>query len=208
MLQLLSPMNKIDVVLLQARLLCPLLLALLAAAPAAFSQVKYEREIRIRPRAVPAQARAFADSALGGQKLRWYQEINLDFFSYEAKLKKEGRHFSIEFDTAGRVQDVEFEIDFSTLDAVLRQKIDSTLARLFTSHKITKTQLQWTGPAPALHDLLRSGATEKPYTERVEIVFKCREAGKPKLYEALFDAAGKLLSKLEIVPRNTDNLDY
>lgn len=201
-------MNKIDAFFLPARLLCPLLLALLAATPAAFSQVKYEREIRIRPTAVPAQARAFADAALGGQKPRWYQEINLDFFTYEAKLKKEGRQYSIEFDTAGRVQDIEIGIEFSKMNAVLRQKIDSTLARLFTSHKITKTQLQWTGAEPALRDLLRSGATEKPYTERVEIVFKCREAGKPKLYEALFDAAGKLLSKLEIVPRNTDNLDY
>ncbi len=201
-------MNKIDAFPLQTRLLYSLLLALLTTTPSAFSQLKYEREIRIRPATVPAQARAFAGAALGAQKVRWYQEINLDFFSYEAKVKKGGRRYSIEFDTAGRVQDVEIEVEFSSLDTGLRQKIDSTLSGLFSSHKITKTQLQWTGEAPALRDLVRSGATEKPYAERVEIVFKCREAGQPKLYEALFDISGNLLSKLEIVPRNTDNLDY
>lgn len=187
---------------------CFMLLALLTATPAAFSQVKYEREIRIRPAAAPAPARAFAAAALGAQKVRWYQEINLDFFSYEAKVKKDGRCYSIEFDSSGRIQDVEIEVKFSSLNTVLRQKIDATLSGLFSGHKITKTQLQWTGAEPALRDLLRSGDAEKSYTERVEIVFKCREAGKPKLYEALFDITGKLLSKLEIVPRNTDNLDY
>lgn len=190
------------------RLLCSLLPALLTAAPAAISQVKYEREIRLRPADIPAKARAFADAALGAQKMKWYKEINVDFFSYEAKAKKEGRRYSIEFDTAGRVQDVETEIDFSGLDAVLRQKIDSVLSRLFTRHKVAKTQLQWTGPEPVLQELVRSGATEKTYTQRVEIVFKCRENSQPKLYEALFDTSGALLSKIEIVPRNTDNLDY
>lgn len=190
------------------RFLCFTLLALPTLAPAAFSQVKYEREVRIRPAEVPARARAFAEAALGAQKVRWYQEINLDFFSYEAKVKKGGRCYSIEFDSSGRIQDVEIEVDFSGLDAVLGQKIVSTLSGMFSSHKITKTQMQWSGGEMSLSELVRSGATEKPYTERVEIVLKCREAGRPKLYEALFDTSGTLLSKLEIVPRNTDNLDY
>lgn len=190
------------------RFICFTLLTLLAVANAVFSQVKYEREIRIRPAEVPAQARAFAEAALGAQKVRWYQEINLDFFSYEGKVKKGGRCYSIEFDSSGRIQDVEIEIEFTGLDAVLGQKIVSALSGMFSSHKITKTQLQWTGEEMALRELVRSGGTDKPYTERVEIVFKCREAGRPKLYEALFDTAGKLLSKLEIAPRNTDNLDY
>lgn len=190
------------------RLLCLWLPALLIAAPAALSQVKYEREIRIRPAEVSAGARAFAEAALPAQKIRWYREINVDFFSYEAKAKKDGRRYSIEFDTSGRVEDVEKEIEFSALNAILKHKIDSTLSGLFSRHHIVKTQLQWTGEAPALQDLVRSGATEKTYTERVEIVYKCREHSRHKLYEALFDAAGVLLSKIEIIPRNTDNLDY
>lgn len=190
------------------RYLLFLLLALPAGAPAAIAQVKYEREIRIRPSAAPAPARAFVDAALGARKIRWYQEFGLNAFSYEAKAKKDGRRYSIEFDTAGKVQDVEVEIKLSDLDAGLRQKIDATLSGLFAYYKITKIQLQWTGPEPALQALIRSGAGPENYTERVEIVFKCRENGRPKLYEALFDSSGALLSKLEIIPRNTDNLDY
>lgn len=191
------------------RYLLLLLSALPAGAPAAVAQVKYERETRIRPPAAPAPARAFADSALlGVRKIRWYQEFGLNAFSYEAKAKKDGRCYSIEFDTAGKVQDVEVEIKLSDLDAGLRQKIDATLSGLFAHYKITKTQLQWTGPEPVLQALIRAGAGPENYTERVEIVFKCRENGRPKLYEALFDPSGALLSKLEIIPRNTDNLDY
>lgn len=190
------------------RYLLFLLPALLAGAPATVAQVKYERETRIRPSAVPTQARAFADTALGARKIRWLKEFGLDAFSYEAKAKKDGRRYSIEFDTAGKVQDVEMEIKLSSLDPALRKKIDATLSGLFTHPKITKTQLQWTGPEPVLQALIQAGAGPENYTERVEIVFKCRENGRPKLYEALFDASGALLSKLEIIPRNTDNLDY
>ncbi|MBK9337666.1 MAG: hypothetical protein IPM98_14320 [Lewinellaceae bacterium] len=186
-----------------------LLFALLALGyNTAHAQQKYEREIRIRPEAVPATAKAFVAACTGKEKVHWYKEINLGFYSFEAKATRNGRRYSIEFDSLGVIQDVEIVIRFEHLTNVVQRTITAELAGRCSKYRITRVQRQWTGSANALQEVIREGSTTGQYTERFEIVFSCKTDKGPVLYEALFDALGNLENLLEIIPRNTDNLDY
>lgn len=174
----------------------------------AYAQQKFEREIRVRPQAVPAAAEAFVSACAGTERIRWYQEINLGFYNYEAKVKRNGHHYSIEFDSTGVLQDVEMSIRFSHLPEAVQGAVRAELAGRCSKYRITRVQRQWTGAAQALEELVRNGTTGGQHTERIELVFSCKTDRGPVLYEALFDALGKMDSLVEIVPRNTDNLDF
>jgi len=174
----------------------------------AYAQQKSEREIRVRPQAVPAAAEEFVSACAGTERIRWYQEINLGFYNYEAKVKRNGRHYSIEFDSTGVLQDVEMSIRFSHLPEAVQGAVRAELAGRCSKYRITRVQRQWTGAAQALQELVRNGTTGGPHTERIELVFSCKTDRGPVLYEALFDASGNLENLLEIIPRNTDNLDF
>lgn len=179
----------------------------LGQAPA-YAQQKYEREIRVRSQTVPAAAEAFVSACAGSERIRWYQEINLGFYNFEAKVKRNGRHYSIEFDSTGVIQDVEMSVRFNHLPDAVQEAVQASLAGRCSKYRITRVQRQWTGAAQVLQELVQDGTTQGPHTERLEIVFSCKSDQGPVLYEALFDALGNLENLLEIIPRNTDNLDF
>lgn len=194
-----------------ARLVCTCLLTFAFLALGnnpVHAQQKFEREIRIRPQAVPAAAEAFVSACIDKGKVRWYKEINLGFYSFEAKATRNGHHYSIEFDSLGVIQDVEMVIRFDHLTNVVQSAITAELTGRCSKYRITRVQRQWTGSTRALQAVIREGSTAEQYTERIEIVFSCKTDKAPVLYEALFDAHGKLENLLEIIPRNTDNLDF
>lgn len=187
---------------------CLVCVAMTLGCLPAYAQQKFEREIRVRPQAVPAAAEAFVSACAGTERIRWYQEINLGFYNFEAKVKRNGRHYSIEFDSTGVLQDVEMSIRFSHLPEAVQGAVRAELAGRCSKYRITRVQFQWTGAAPALQELVRNGTTGGQHTERLELVFSCKTDRGPVLYEALFDALGKMENLVEIVPRNTDNLDF
>ncbi len=174
----------------------------------AHAQQKFEREIRVRPQAVPAAAEAFVSACTGTERVRWYKEINLGFYNFEAKAKRNGHRYSIEFDSTGAIQDVEMSIRLSHLSDAAQRTVQAELAGRCSRYRITRVQRQWTGAEKALQELVRNGTTGGQHTERIEIVFSCKTDRGPVLYEALFGALGNLENLLEIVPRNTDNLDF
>lgn len=174
----------------------------------AYAQQKSEREIRVRSQAVPAAAEAFVSACAGTERIRWYQEINLGFYNFEAKVKRNGRHYSIEFDSTGVLLDVEMSIRFSHLPEAVQGAVRAELAGRCSKYRITRVQRQWTGAAQVLQELLQDGTTGGALAERLEIVFSCKSDRGPVLYEALFNALGKMENLVEIVPRNTDNLDF
>lgn len=166
-----------------------------------FSQVKYEREYGVSLKEVPAPARAFAEKAFPGQKIKWFKEERLESASFEAKVAA----FSVEFDTLGAIEDLEVLIKFSEIEGPARNSIETTLGKMFPKYKVQRAQIQWTGQEEALQALASGAQTALPLTIQYELVVKGKKAG---LFELLFDESGNLLETLEIIPRNTDILDY
>jgi hypothetical protein len=173
-----------------------------------FSQVKYEREYGVSAKEIPAPARAFAEKAFPGQKIKWYKEERLESFSFEAKVRRHGTRFSVEFDSLGTIEDVEMLLSFSEIDQLASKNIEAKLGSTFSKYKIQRVQRQLTGPEQALEELVAVGTTGLAFVVRYEIVARGKKEKATGLYELLFDDQGELLDMKEIIPRNTDILDY
>lgn len=173
-----------------------------------FAQIKYEREYRLKTDQVPVAARAFVAACQFEGKIRWYQEESASGTSVEGKIKAHRVRYSLEFDTLGRIQDVEVGQAWERLPPTTRAAIRQLLDQQLERHTLTKVQLQWTGPEPVLQALIRGEVPDSAYTTRYEIVVHGKDATGVHGYEYLFDEQGKLEHRSRIVFRNTDNLDY
>lgn len=182
-----------------------LMLLLVNVLPA---QTKFEREYAIKTHEVPQAAKDFILEAGLKGKLKWYAEESLKEKSIEAKIVVDKQKFSIEFDTLGNIQDVEREIPAETMDAAALSRINDHLGSAFISHKIIKIQESYTGEREHLIALLADGADSPLITKHYEIVVKGRDAAGVNLYEFIFNGRGELTSRLLIINRNTDNLQF
>jgi hypothetical protein len=172
------------------------------------AQQKFERESRLNPDEVTAGALQFINSVKMDTRWKWYFEENLVGNSVEAKTKHNGKWYSVEFDTSGKIQDVEVEKDFSEIDEKTGGKIIKELDSMFSSHKIDKIQIQFTAESTVLLEILNNKADQADSKIQFEIVVKGKKTGRPKLYELTFDDKGNLLDSAEIIFRNTDNLEF
>ena len=84
--------------------------AFLVLSTSSFGQKKFEKESRISKSDLPSFAVDFAALFTDGQRIKWYLEEGLDRNSIEAKYKRDGRHYSVEFDTLGTMEDVEIPL--------------------------------------------------------------------------------------------------
>jgi len=128
--------------------------------------------------------------------------------SVEAKTKYNGKWYSVEFDTAGIIQDVEVETDLSDLDKPVVHLILQELDSMFTRRKIDKIQIQYSAENPVLLAVLNSKSHRTTSKIQYEMVVKGKKAGRPKLYELTFSDSGKLLHVDEIIFKNTNNLEF
>ncbi len=178
-----------------------------------WAQYKLEREYRVKAKEVPELARSLVDSCYPETRVRWYVEESATRKSYEAKLKykKEGkkRHYSIEFDTLGRVEDVEMLIEFSELPPTIQKAAQEQMQQLFKRHKLVRVQEQWLADLPTLQAKMKDRTLPKALITNYEIVVVGRQAN--NLYKSLeftLDAQGTVISVLEIVHNSHDNLLY
>ena len=185
-------------------------LVVLLFLPAGLSaQLKFEREYRLRPAEVPQAARQFVDSCAFSHKVRWYGEESARGRSVEAKVKRAGRDYSIEFDTLGQIEDVEVEAIWEAVPLSTRSVICNYLASTFERFRIQRVQEQWTADRRGtLIELIRRGETDAAFTRKYEAIVRGRAEGETHGYELLFSAEGRLERSSRIVYRNTDNLDY
>lgn len=183
------------------------LAALLPLATAA-GQTKYEREYRIKTQAVPAPARQFVDSLAFRKKVKWYFEENLRGNSIEAKVCRDKKRFSIEFDTSGVLQDIEIQHRWTDIPEHTQRRITTTLDSLFVRHDIRKIQVQYSGNRSALFKLAQNQQPATGYTTRYEMVVKGKKPDGLRLYEITLDENGALRALEEIVFKNSDNLEY
>ena len=144
----------------------------------AFSQPKYEKEIRIRKRDVPENALRFLDSMNFKSKVRWYKEIGYDQITLEAKTRSNKKRFSIEFCEMGSLQDVEIEIGTNNLPAIAYTSIKEYLTLKYGSYKIEKVQVQYSGDEHKILTFFRNNMNNPEGIEiRYEIVISSRVDG-------------------------------
>lgn len=177
-------------------------------AISAMGQSKFEKEDRLQEQMVPETAKSFVLFDGLETKVRWYQEENLEGNSIEAKLKYDGKRYSIEFDTAGVFQDIEIEAAFGVLAMNTGMKITKELGSHFSKYKVQKLQYQYSGNIPSFSSFLFSLESGNEYIIKYEIVVKGKTEDGWNLYELLFDQDGTLEKRSKIIFRNTDNLEF
>lgn len=171
------------------------------------AQVKYEREYRIKEYNAPPLAQSFIDSVFSESRVRWYAEISNEGKTIEAKLKSNGIRYSIEFDLQGNILDIEFEINAKEIPETVLENIDRNLKEIFDRYRITRIQEQVLASRTGYYLFLKNGNTDG-ITINYEITIRGRENRKTRWYEFLFDQKGQFKSKIPVVFRNTDNLEF
>ncbi|MDX1478952.1 MAG: hypothetical protein R3301_14665 [Saprospiraceae bacterium] len=185
-----------------------LLLCVLVMPVGSSAQQKYEKEFRIDPQEVPSSALQFVDQLEVNRKVRWYREVGLERSSVEAKTKINGQRYSIEFSNDGQIEDIEIEQSWEEIPAEARARAIAHFDKLYDRHKVLRVQRQYTGPPAVLISCIRQPGSCNGVTRHFELVVKTRTERDYKMMEFLISETGVILSSVEIILRNTDNLEF
>ena len=173
-----------------------------------FAQVKYEREFRVERITVPENAVGFVDSLKFPTKIKWYKESGLSNITYEAKTKYEGAKYSIEFSENGAFEDLEIEIKQEVIPSSSFSAFTSYLDSTYTTYRIKKIQLQYTGSPKAVLSYFDTGEDTGDLTRHYEMVLSAKVEGVYQLFEYLFSESGKFIQKVRVALSSTDNIEY
>ena len=109
-----------------------------------FSQVKAEREERIKAYEFPESTQGYFDFISKDAKyLKFYKETDGENQSFEAKLKVRKFHYSIEFDTLGKLEDIEIVIKKKHISKKVLNAINSYFNSNFKKTRFIKIQKQY-----------------------------------------------------------------
>jgi len=173
-----------------------------------FSQVKYEKEYRIKKNEIPKNIKSYLDEITFKNKIKWYKDEGLSKYTYEAKTSHNNLNFSIEFDSLGIIEDVEIEIRWNDIPELVKKSIEFYLDGKYQKKKIIKVQVQYTGEPEYLIDIINDEESKKRLTRKYEIVLKGKENKKFQMMEYLFSNEGKFERKAIIMMKNIDNLEF
>jgi hypothetical protein len=172
------------------------------------AQQKYEREYRIKSEIIPPSANAFIGSIGSDHKIKWYKEISLHDVTIEAKFKHNMKKFSVEFDTLGILQDVEFIIDKREITPVVYKRIKHKLDILYQKWKFQKIQIHYRGNPRDIITSINKNKPCKSIKVYYEIVLKGKSSGSAQLYEITFSEQGEIQGILQIIQDKADHLEY
>jgi hypothetical protein len=172
------------------------------------AQDKYEKEYRISLDEVPTSAKLFVDSFGFHKKIKWYIEESLTGKSIEAKTKKQKQKYSIEFDTLGRLEDVEIQKKWKQLPNSFQQIANNHFENEFKKSKIIKVQEQFTGSESRILDYLLNKNNKNGLIIKYEIVVEGSDENGVKWYEYTFLENGEVEGRKNIIFKNIDNLEF
>lgn len=174
------------------------------------AQIKYEKEYRLKEYAVPEAAKDFVSALEFSRKIKWYKEESLNRTSVEAKTKHEGKHYSVEFNNEGDIEDIEIIIKHQEIETEARAAMCEYFNENYQKYKIAKIQLQLSGDPEVLIMAVKKKKYESSEHLKInyEIIAKVKKEKAFEKAEFLFDESGQLLQKSVIVLKNTDNLEY
>lgn len=173
-----------------------------------FSQHKIEHEVRISRTKVPQKALHFIDESFPNHpKIHWYLEYGTEQ-NYESKFKYKKYWYSVEFDTLGKLIDIELTIKWKEISNEIQEKIKSNLDSLYNKHKFYKIQEQLSGDEELIKKVILKKMEISKVITAYEIKIKAKNNEGYFIFEHLYDKNGQLLQVLKIIPPNTDFLEY
>ncbi len=173
-----------------------------------FAQLKFEKESRLKQADVPPLALELINSMAIPGKIKWYSEQSLTGNSIEAKFRLNKKHYSIEFDTEGNLQDVEITIQINEIPGEVKEIIFKNLESEFNKYSIQKIQVHYPGNNPEILSIIKNPPKETANTVKYELIVNGKTGNSTKQYEMVFDNNGILKEKKEITQKNADNLEF
>lgn len=172
------------------------------------AQVKTEREYRLKEDQVPSLARDFISSLGTPTKLRWYREESQEGSSVEAKFLLNRKKYSIEFDTTGHLQDVEFIIPAGRIPSPALERLRAGLDSHFASWKFSKVQQHHQGEPYLQRLVILKDVIQSGIDLFYEVEVRGKRNGVAGLYEIKAADDGKILEVKYILPKDADHLEY
>lgn len=172
-----------------------------------YAQQKFEKESRLCKDDLPPFALDFESVFTDRQRIKWYHEQGLERESFEAKYKRAGKKFSVEFDTLGSIEDVEIITEFTALPDFLWNKIKGTVDDQCERYTIDKVQVQYVGDQSVLKEVSQTGTCES-CTVNYEVVARLKIDDEYRSFEYLFNDKGEILRRSEIVIQTSSHLEY
>jgi hypothetical protein len=174
--------------------------------------VKNEIEDSIQKQEMPKNAIETLDEFWPDlNDIRYYFQTDGDRESYEAKLEWRGRNYSIEFDEAGKILNVEQLIDWKNISSEVSKPIDEYLQKGFRRVNIIRLQRQYIASddddsdnEDFIDDILEGD--EEDFEIRYEFEVEGRSGQEIGAFELLFDHAGVLIERRKIERRSIDNI--
>ncbi|MEM9327841.1 MAG: hypothetical protein AAGA85_19390 [Bacteroidota bacterium] len=185
-----------------------LFVVLISMAFAASAQLKYEKEVRVKPSNVPSAAIAFVDRMQLERKVKWFKETGIDRSSFEAKTKHQGQRLSIEFSVDGRFEDLEVKIGQDDMSGTAHAKVRQYLESAHLFYRIKKVQVQYSGGSDTVWEFFVGGVRSELLIVRYELVVSAKHKGSFAMYEYLFSEEGDFLQRARITLSVTDNIEY
>ena len=175
------------------------------------SQVKVEREHRIKKNQFPDAAHDFIKEKLkDAKKIRFYKETDTTKITYEAKFKKDKLHYSIEFDESGKVEDIEILIKEVDVPQDSWSNITKFLREKFDKYKIRKIQQQYSFTSDETAETTLNIAFQNLLIPSLNyaIIVRGKIQDNHADFEILFGAEGDFIKMKESLPANYDHVLY
>ena len=175
------------------------------------SQVKVEREHRIKKNQFPETAHEFIQEKLEeAKKIRFYKETDTAKISYEAKFKKDKLYYGIEFDESGKLEDIEISIKEVDVPEDSWSKITKFLNEKFTKFKIRKIQQQYPITSDETAETTLNNAFQNLLIPSLnyELIVRGKIQDVHSDFEILFGAEGDFIKMKESLPANYDHVLY
>ncbi|MFC2148050.1 hypothetical protein ACFLR9_05720 [Bacteroidota bacterium] len=175
------------------------------------SQVKVEREHRIKKNQFPETAHEFIQEKLEeAKKIRFYKETDTAKISYEAKFKKDKLYYSIEFDESGKLEDIEISIKEVDVPEDSWSKITKFLNEKFAKFKIRKIQQQYPITSDETAETTLNNAFQNLLIPSLnyELIVRGKIQDVHSDFEILFGAEGDFIIMKESLPANYDHVLY
>lgn len=171
------------------------------------AQVKYEREVRLRPTEIPVRAFDFSDELSFEYAYRWYRNLNQADTTYEMRTRHLKTNYCVVFNSNGTVECVKKEISWKKIPRKSQDSISAFLSKTYRRHKVHRVQEQISGSNRDLIEALEGKGRSAIKSDYV-LQIKANDGVSFKKIEFLFSADGSILGKTIINERDKANLEY
>jgi len=174
-----------------------------------FSQVKFEKEYRLKIALVPEKAIQIIEKWNFKKKVKWYAEESQDGKTIEAKVCHNKHKLSLEFEENGNLIDIEKTVKFSNLQEDIQKNIEKTLSKRFKKFRIKKVQIQYKGEESAVYNkLFQLKSQHEEIIPKYEIIVKGKDEKRFQNFEILFNKNGEIEKELLIKSTDSTNLEF